>query len=314
MTAPAAPRSGRRVSFGALVLLVGFLLLAPPLYLLGPFALLTLLSRPRTFRELIWLVASGLGVAVTLGGGIPLGPQLVRAGGLVLSVLFALLAFRSNGPIFSRAFLAVLLSVVALGIWATSLGITWAEVEQAFTAMLRASYEAMVEVGRSDPKTRQDLQNFFQPFLEAAPRVARIVPGLLALEGLAGTVLAWSWHHRIAESPLGQPPARFRGFRFNDHLVWGAIFTLGLLLMPLPPSVAAAALNLLVVWVGLYAVRGLAVATAFLAPAPPPLKMFTAGLAILLAPVALGAGVAIGLADTWLDLRRRLPPSPAEGA
>jgi Predicted membrane protein (DUF2232) len=314
MTAPAAPRLGRRVSFGAVVVLVGFLLLAPPMYLLGPFALLTVLSRPRTFRELIWLVASSLGVAVTLGGGVPLGPQLLRAGGLVLSVVFALLAFRSNGPIFSRAFLAVLLSALAIGVWTTSLGITWADVEQAFTAMLRASYEAMVEVGRSDPKSRQDLQAFFQPFLDAAPRVARVMPGLLALEGLAGAALAWTWHHRIAESPLGQPPARFREFRFNDHLVWGAIFTLGLLLMPLPPSAAAAALNLLVVWVGLYAVRGLAVATAFLAPAPPSLEVFTAGLAIVLAPVALGAGVAVGLADTWLDLRRRLPPSIAEGA
>jgi hypothetical protein len=54
MTAPAAPASGRRASLGAAAVLVGFLLLAPPLYLLGPFALLMLLGRPRTTRELFW--------------------------------------------------------------------------------------------------------------------------------------------------------------------------------------------------------------------------------------------------------------------
>ena len=39
------------------------------------------------------------------------------------------------------------------------------------------------------------------------------------------------------------PSGRFREFRFNDHLVWGAIFTLGMVLVPLPSPVAVIAVG-----------------------------------------------------------------------
>ena len=146
------------------------------------------------------------------------------------------------------------------------------------------------------------------------PRLARLMPGLLALQALAGTALASWWHHRVASSPLGPPPAAFREFRFNDHLIWGAIFGLGLLLVPLPTEGRAAAANFLIVWVGLYAARGVAIVATVLGAAPGSLKLLAAGLAILLAPVALGAAVTLGLADTWLDIRGRLRPPVPGGA
>ena len=68
MTAPAAPTLGRRAGFGATAVLAAFLLLAPPLYLLGPFALLTLLSRPRSAREILFLALAGLGITAALSG------------------------------------------------------------------------------------------------------------------------------------------------------------------------------------------------------------------------------------------------------
>jgi hypothetical protein len=64
--------------------------------------------------------------------------------------------------------------------------------------------------------------------------------------------------------------------------------------------------NLLVVWIGLYAARGAAVMATVLAPVPLPFKALALALAIPLAPVALGAFLALGLADTWLDMRARL--------
>jgi hypothetical protein len=314
MSAPAAPAPGRRASFGATAVLAGFLLLAPPLYLLGPFALLTLLSRPRSVREILFLALAGAGIAAALSGNLDLGSQILRASALVLAGVFALLNLRPRGPVFPRALAAVALTGLGLCLWAWAHGIHWQMVQQAFTDMLRTSYRAMADMAGPDPKSRQEVQNFVQQFVEAAPDIARAMPGLLALEGLAGLLLAWRWHHRIAGTPLGVAPAPFREFRFNDHFVWGAIFTLGLLLVPLPPAVTAVAINLLIVWMGLYAMRGLAIVSTILAAAPGPLKLLAAGLALLLLPLALGACLALGLADVWLNVRGRFVPRDSTGA
>jgi hypothetical protein len=294
--------------------LAGFLLLAPPIYLLGPLALLLLLAKPKTTRELFWLAVAAAGVSATLAGSVTTGYLLIRISGIALALIFVALSFRSQRPVFPRALVAVLAATLVVCVWAALRGLSYPEVEAAFTEMLRTSYRSLVEVGGTDPKARQDLEEFVRPFLEAAPGIARLMPGLLALEALAGVLLAWLWHHRLSATPLGTAPGRFRDFRFNDHLVWGAIFTLGLVLIPLPSPGPQVAGNLLIVWVGLYAARGLAVITALGAPAPVLLKLLAAGLAILLIPVALGACLALGLADTWLNIRGRLVPPVPGGA
>ncbi|HEV8357282.1 MAG TPA: DUF2232 domain-containing protein [Gemmatimonadales bacterium] len=302
------------MSFAAAVLLGGALLLAPPLYLLGPFALLTLFARPRTPRELLWLVVSGSAVAVALSAGRDLGAQVLQASGLVLTGFFVLLYARSRSAVFPRALAAVALTALALVLWAGRLGIGWGEVERAFTDMLQASCRSLAELAGRSATSGPAPESFARSCEEAAPGVARLMPALLTLQGLAGTLLAAWWHHRIAAVPLGAAPSPFRDFRFNDHLIWGAIFSLGFLLAPLPPDGRTAALNLLAVWAGLYAARGLAIVATVLAAAPAALKLFSASLALLLAPVALGACVTLGLADTWLDIRGRLRPPVPGGA
>jgi hypothetical protein len=314
MADPAAPAPGRRVSLGAAVVLAGFLVLAPPLYLLAPFALLTLFARPRTPREVLWLVLAAAGTAAVLTTGGELGPQVIQESGFVLAVFFLLLSARARGPLFPWALAAVVLTAMVFLAWGWRSGIGWSDVERAFAAMLKSGYETVVELGGQDAASRRELQTLIQPLLETAPRIARVMPGLLALQGLAGTLLASWWHHQIAAVPLGPRPARFRDFRFNDHLIWGAIFSLGLLLAPLRDEARAAVVNLLIVWAGLYAGRGLAIVATVLAPAPGPFRFFVAALAFLLAPVALGASVTLGLADTWLDIRGRLNPPVPGGA
>lgn len=314
MTAPAAPASGRRASLGAAAVLAGYLLLAPPLYLLGPFALLTLLARPRTTREFFWLALAAAGVSATLAGAAPLGAQVIRVGGIALAVSFALLSLRRSAPLFPNALAAVALAAAVVGVWVTLQGLHFGDVMSVFTELLRTSYRSLVDLGGTDPKARRDLEEFIRPLLEAAPGIGRVMPGLLAIEALGGVLLAWSWHHRLSATPLGIPPGRFRDFRFNDHLVWGAIFTLGLMLVPLPEPAPAIALNLLVVWIGLYVMRGLAVLSAILAPAPALLKVLAVVLGFLLILVVLGACLALGLADTWLNIRGRLSPPAPGGA
>jgi hypothetical protein len=311
MDFPAAPRVGRRVSLGAVVVLAVYLLLAPPLFLLAPFVLLTLFSRPRTLRELFWLIAAGTGAGLTLQGPHPLGVEIMWASGLVLAAVFLVLSLRSEAPVFGRALLAVLVTTVAIGAWEWTRGISWEAVQQAFTTMLREGYQAMLSPTGAGSAPKTDLQNFIQPFIDAAPDLARAMPGVLMLEGLAGVLLAWGWHHRVAVHPLGQAPAPLRRFRFNDQFIWGAIFTLAVLVLPLPAEAKAVAENLLVVWIGLYAMRGLAIAVSILSPGPLGFKVLVSGMAILLIPLTLGVCLALGLADTWLDIRGRLtPPAP----
>jgi hypothetical protein len=308
MTSAAAPGTGRRASLGAAAVLVGFLLLAPPLYVLGSFALLTLFARPRSLREVFWLAAAGAGTVAAFTGPADLGYQLLRVSGVAVAIGFVGLSWRARGPVFPRAMLAVGLAGLAVIGYAIWRGLTYPGVESAFTEMLRASYRSLVEAGGTDPSTRRDLEEFVRPFLERAPTIGRLMPGVLALEALAGSVLAWAWHHRISSTPFGSPPARFRDFRFNDHLVWGAILTLGLLLTPAPAPVPAIAASLMVIWVGLYAMRGLAVLATLFGPSPIAFKVFAVAFALLLLPVTLGACLAVGLADTWLDIRARIPP------
>ena len=304
MTVGAAPEAGRRGSLGAAAVLAGYLLLAPPLYLLGPFVLLTLLSRPRTSRELVWLVLAGAGVAASLVGDQTLVPQVLRTGGLLMSAAFVGLSLGPSRTVVTRVLGALVLTVAGLIVWGRVWGVGWGQVEIAFgEELMRGVAQTWAQSRPGDP----DTQLLLQRAREAVPGVARLMPGLLALQAMAGCGLAWIWHHRIASVPLGQASGRFKDFRFSDHLIWGAIFTLASLLMPLPPLARTIAANLLIVWVGLYTMRGLAVIAAIFQQAPASLRILAMGLASPICAV-------LGLADTWLDFRGRLMPPASGGA
>ncbi len=96
-------------------------------------------------------------------------------------------------------------------------------------------------------------------------------------------------------------------------MIWGAIVTLALVMLPLPAPFAEFAANALVVWAGLYMARGTAVVGHMAGRWPLPLRISLALAALLLLPYALGGLLLLGLADTWLDFRRADPP-PTQGA
>jgi uncharacterized protein YybS (DUF2232 family) len=136
-----------------------------------------------------------------------------------------------------------------------------------------------------------------------------LYPALLALAGVGGLRLAWSWNHRIARNPIGPPPIPFAAFRFNDQLIWGWVLGLSLCLMPLPQLCRIVGANLLLVLAVLYAVRGLAVFSVGSGRVPRPVIAALTIIAMFLLPFVLGGLTLLGLADTWLDFRRRLAPS-----
>jgi uncharacterized protein YybS (DUF2232 family) len=142
--------------------------------------------------------------------------------------------------------------------------------------------------------------------------VSQVYPALLALAGIAGLRLAWSWYHRLAVNPLGAPPAPFRSFTFSDQLVWGWVLAVALALVPVPEPWRMAGANLLLVLGVLYAARGLAVVLTQAGGVAGPVAAVLGFIAVFLLPFVVGGLTLLGLADTWLDFRRRLS-TPSTG-
>jgi hypothetical protein len=301
MTAGAAPPEGRRGALGLVAAMAGFLVLAPPLFLLGPLLLLLVLSRPGTLREWLWIglatVATVALVAPARGGltGLVLG-----AGAAFLSGAFAVLSHTARqASSFARGVAATALAATTLAVWGHLSGIRMEALDAAVLADLDRAIRLFLEGAPAEQ-------------LEAATAssvaLARLFPGVTALQALGGTALAWAWYHRVARHPVGDPPGPFREFRFNDHLIWGAIFTLGAMLLPLGDIGGRLAANGLVVWLGIYGARGIAIAMAVMRHWSIPARLLAAGLALLAAPFAGPTVVTLGLVDTWVDFRRRLAP------
>jgi hypothetical protein len=293
--------------------LAAFLLFAPPLYFLGPFVVVMLLSRPRRPLELLAVALAILAALASLSSRNDLGTALIKASAIAVALSFGLLSLRRRWSVTGRALAAVAVSLAALAGWCILRGIAWGRIESVFVASLVEGYRNLPRLS-ADPATQDRIRQAVAPLLESAPDLARVLPGLLCLVALGGMALATVWQHRIARTPVGEPPVPFREFRFHDQLIWGAIFSLALMLAPLPPDGRTLAANLLVIWAGLYAFRGLAIVTALLARAPALLRLAMIVLAIVVNPLAAGLTLAIGLADTWLDIRGRLLPSAPQGA
>jgi len=307
MTNVAAPApGGRRFPPGIFFALVAFLVLAPPLFLLGPLFILLILSRPSTLREWLWITLSA-GAGYVLGAPTQVGlPSLVAlSAGAILAGSFGVLTHVLGGTnTLTRALLALAVAVVGIVVWGLASHLRMAELDAAVLKDLEATMRAIFQ---GSPQDQVDAA------VEAMPEVARLFPGMLALQALAGLGLAATWYHQVARRPAGRPPTPFPRFRFNDHLVWGAIFTLGLSLLPVGDPWQRIAENGLVIWAGLYAARGLAVGATALGRWPLFGRLLLIGSAILMFPFAVGSLILVGLADTWVDFRGRLAPPPSGG-
>jgi hypothetical protein len=129
---------------------------------------------------------------------------------------------------------------------------------------------------------------------------------LLALESLAALALGWGVYDRLSPIKIGPTLGPLTEFRFNDQLVWGVAVGATLCLLPAFAEGRNAGLNLLIFFGGLYVVRGLGV-LGWIARGRYPVIII-----LILIPVWAMLGVlalALGLGDTWLDLRRRARPS-----
>jgi hypothetical protein len=289
------------------MVLLGYLLVAPPVLLFGPLAGLLLLARPHSFREWLWLIGTLGGSAIWLNESSGLAGQFTRAGAVLLTGAFLALTVWRPTARFSRALITTAIAAVALVLWMRHLGLDWSEVQRSIERDLWTyNQEFLSRLGQG---TLAYPDGFLDQMASMVRSIGMFYPALLTLAALAGLRLAWSWHHRIARHPLGPRPERFTSFEFSDQLVWGWVVGLALCLLPFPEVAQTAGANLLLVWAVLYAVRGLAVFFAGSRRVPAVVMATITLVAMFLLPFVLGGLTLLGLADTWLDFRRRLPAS-----
>jgi hypothetical protein len=187
------------VEWKPVLLLAGYLLLAPPAFVLGPLTGLLLLSRPRTVREWVWIaVAAGASLLWLRQPG-NLAGQVVRAAAVLLTGAYVALTMWRPAPGWTRAALATLLGGGEL-----ALLMAWAKIDAVELQRTAAHGFRMIErVVPSEYRTQA-------PML--AEQLGALFPVLLAVIGMAGVQLAWTWHCRLAERPVGK---RFCTGEFN---------------------------------------------------------------------------------------------------
>ena len=99
---------------------------------------------------------------------------------------------------------------------------------------------------------------------------------------------------------IGPPLSPLTEFRFNDQLVWGVAVGATLCLLPAFEEGKNAGYNLLLFFGALYLVRGIGV-LAWIAKG----RYLLIVVLTFIPQVFIIVTLALGLGDTWLDLRRR---------
>ncbi len=269
-----------------------------------------LLSRPSTLRESLWLGASAAWLAVWLWQPGAMAAQALRAIGVLATGGFIALSLARPTAVFHRALAATCAAFAALAAWCVAFGVGWARLEAAVGRELGQVFSEVAR--RAEVAAGADAAVPFWQAAEAARDWAAVVPGIVFVQSLAGLSLGWMLHHAIARHPIGTPPGRFAGFRFTDQFVWLPVVGLALALLPDDAVARDAGANLLLIAIALYAARGMAVVRAAAGRVSVVATAAAAIAALVFLPFVVGGLSLLGLADTWLDFRRRMA-SPARG-
>ena len=293
-----------------MLLLAGYLLLFPPLFVLGPLAGLLLASRPGTAREWAWIAVAGLWLTLSLIQPGGLAMQAEYAWALIVTAGFVVLMLFGRVSVVPGALGAVVLGLGLVTLWMGYLGTGWQDLQIAVAHQGWEACRALLAWGQTlAPERQGDLRITVDRLSGIVAMSADLLPALLVLKMLPGLAIAWGWYHRLASRPRGAPAERFAEFRFNDQLVWLVVLGVALFVLPVPDPVRDITANVIVAVGGLYVARGAAITWGSIATFPP-FVLVIIGLGVLfILPVALGGWFAFGLADTWVDFRRRFRPA-----
>jgi hypothetical protein len=268
----------------------------------------------RAALAVIWIVFS---IWMLLQPAGPRGTQydqMARGWALLLAASFGLVSLWSTAmPFFARALISVGLAVGVGFLVALSSPSGIARFQHAagedLTRRVSSTIEKVQE-GMETPEWRQfaakvpafDTWNEdSEGVMRATPSfAATLLPALLALESLAALALGWGVYRRLTPVQIGPPLSPLTEFRFNDQLVWGLAVGATLCLLPAFEEGRNAGYNLLLFFGALYLIRGIGV-LAWIARG----RYAFIVLLGLIPQVFVIVTLALGLGDTWLDLRKR---------
>jgi hypothetical protein len=215
------------------------------------------------------------------------------------------------GRAVQRALLAVGVALAVTFGWLVALGFQWGDLEaaaaRALSDVLLTQAHAIEKLGGGS-----DLGATMLDVAGQARSMARLFPAGIALAALAGLALAWRGHFWLSARPLGPVPAPFSAFTFSDQVIWLLVAALALVLIPADPwlePVQQLGTNLLLVVTALYVVRGAAVLRATAGRVSTPFALVAFLIAVLMFVFVAGGLSLLGVADTWLDFRRRAAPA-----
>lgn len=301
------------VTWRAILLLGAYVVVFPPLFVLGPLAGLLVASRPRTLREWAWIGAAALWLVVGLWQPGGLAEQMLHAWALFVTAAFVALMLSGRVALVPGALLSTVFGLGAATAWTWWLGSRWQEVQLAVAHSGWEFCRQLLEEARNSTRSLHAVQVYAAALGDGVAVLAQLFPGVLVVTALPGLALAWAWYHRIAARPAGRPAPPFGRFTFSDQMVWLVVACLVVMVLPLPGPVNDLAANLAVVVGGLYAARGAAVLSGTVEGFPLPVMILILIGVFLFLPVAVGGAFALGLADTWVDFRHRFSAAGQHG-
>jgi DNA-binding phage protein len=257
--------------------------------------------------------------------------DLTRAWALLLAGAFGVVSILGKqGPFFTRALASIGLALLVGFAHAIAGRTSFRRVERileeqyeernrqsalALSMSMRGVVERMPSM--RDVVTDATLDQTAFELHRLSETAAPLFPALLALESLIVCALAWTLYHRLARARIGAPLAPLREFRFHDHLAWGLVVGLTLVLIPAFAALERIGQNLVLFFGMLYALRGLGVIDSFLRRSAMLAAIASviailnprpyAALAALAAMLALFA--VLGVSDAWGDWRQRMRPA-----
>ncbi len=177
----------------------------------------------------------------------------------------------------------------------------WNIVDWVISDRVRATVAQVIALGGSEGLAPALITALYQ----TADIQILIFPALTALASMSALLLSW-WLFIFFSGRSEEAFGPVKDFRFNDHLIWMLVVGLFLLFTRWSEPLQRLGSNAVVFIGALCAVRGAAVivfitgGVSFLGYA-----MTLLGL-VIVPPVILGGAVLIGIADIYLDFRKRL--------
>lgn len=258
----------------------------------------------RSREHAIAAVLAGLGLAAIIWSSSKADPlaRALSTYSLLAAVAFVGGALLAPAGVLRQAFRAVCWAVVGVGL----LGLLvrgagfWTELHWSALRQTSSAFRTIVPL-------RPDAYPLLEPLVRL---MTDAFPAFVILQTFAGLALAWQWHVRLAQVPLGPPLGAFRDFRFGDQWVWGLVTALLVWAVPKLVLLKGAALNVGLILGALYLLRGAAILVALAGAAGLPTWTLVAGAVVacvLLLPllVLVPSLWTLGVFDTWLAFRQR---------